>query len=184
MIKMNTIFKRYKTTSTACIGILALAASSFACSEPDNKPLINKSLNALFSQLVNNSGMDQRVVELNKHLRFKVALEGTSKGNGTLKIHNLKLRLFDQHDDGIVYQGGSLKLDLKDINDNRRKELIITGTIKYTGDDDADPATYESFTQIYTFDCNDGIFISLYKNSEFSIELPTEKTKALKCVLE
>ena len=181
---MNTIFKNYKIICSACIGIFTLAASSFACSEPDNKPLIIKTLNALFSQLVNNSGMTQRVIELNNNLHFNVALEGTSKGNGTLKIHNLKLRLFDQHDDGIVYEGGSLKLDLKDINGNKRKELIITGIVKYTGDDDSDPATYESFTQIYTYDCKHGIFISLYKNSAFSIELPTEKTKALKCALE
>ncbi len=181
MIKLNTIIKRYKTVSTTCIGILALAASSFACSESENKLLDNKTLNELFGQLANNNDHTQKIVELNKHLRFITTLEGTTKGNGTLKIHNLNLRLFDQHDDGIVYEGGSLKFDLKDLNENKRKELIITGIIKYTGDDESGPSTYKPLTLIYTYDCKAGIFKNMYKNSEYSIELAVEKVEPLKC---
>lgn len=181
MIKLNTIIKRYKTVFSVVIGAITLAVSTFACSEPENKLLDNKTLNSIFSQLVNNNAQSLRKIELNKQLHFNIALEGTSKGNGTLKVHNLNLRLFDQHDDGIVYKGGSLNLDLKDLNGDNIKDLIITGILKYTGDDESSPATYEALTQIYTYNCKAGLFKSLYKNSKFSIELPVEKVEPKIC---
>jgi len=171
----------HKPISALVIGLTTLAVSTFACSEPDIKPLVTGELGKIFNTLANNNSSTLRSVKLSKNLIFKSSLEGTNKGNGSITIHNLHLRLFDQHDDGVVYEGNSLKLDLKDITGDNINELIISGIIKYTGDDEAEPASYEPFTQIYTFDCSKGQFISLYRNGTYSIELAANAVKAVEC---
>lgn len=93
----------------------------------------------------------------------------------------MKLRIFDQHDDGIVYENNALSIDLKDLNGNGFNELIITGILKYTGDKETDPASYSPFTQIFTYDCNSGFFTSLYKTGDYSIELPVANFSIRKC---
>ena len=169
--------------SATLIGITCLAISTFACSEPENKTLVSSTLGGLFQQLVNKSSQVNRSVALNKRFKFVSQLEGTSKGNGTLTIHNLNLRLYDQHDDGVVYEGGSLRFDLKDLTGNGINELIVTGILKYTGETETDPVSFDSFTQIFTFDCQSGLFISLYKTGDFSIELPMKTIPGRKCIL-
>jgi len=181
-MKLTHLNTQKKNMSAALIGITSLAISTFACSEPEDKTLDSSTLGGLFQQLVNKSSQVNRSIALNKHFKFVSQLEGTSKGNGTLKIHNLNLRLYDQHDDGVVYEGGSLKLDLKDLTGNGISELIVTGILKYTGDTETDPVSFDSFTQIFTFDCQAGLFTSLYKTEGFSIELPVEKVQAKTCI--
>jgi len=118
-------------------------------------------VNSLFNWLI--IVRAQHTLKLNNDLQFNVILGGTSRGNGTLKIHNLNLRIFDQHDDGVVYEGDVLNVDFKDLNDDKLNEIIITGILKYAGDNESDPVNYESFAQIFSFDCKLDFFISLYK---------------------
>ena len=181
MIKLIHTNKPFKNLSTPVIGLIALAISTFACSEPNDKALVGTSLNELFTQWVNNNNQTQRTLKLNNHLQFNVILEGTPKGNGTLKIHNLHLRVFDQHDDGIVYEGGLLKIDFKDLNNDKLNEIIITGILKHTGNNESDPANYSPFTQIFSFNCKTGLFMNLYKTDGYSIELPAASANPIVC---
>jgi len=181
-MKLLNIHKWLKNLSIAAIGVITLATSIFACSEPDDKILVNSSLNNLFTQLINNNSQTQRILKLGNNLQFNVTLNSTPKGNGTLKIHNLNLRIFDQHDDGLVYEGGLLKIDFKDLNNDKLNEIIITGILKYTGDNESDLARYEAFIQIFNFDCKAGLFVSLYKTGGYSIELPSKNVSPVMCV--
>ncbi len=181
-MKLINANKQFKNLSAVIIVLITLAVPTFACSEPKNKILVSSSLDKLFTQLVNNNSQIQRRLEFNNKLQFNVMLEGTSKGNGTLKIHNLNLRLFDQHDDGVVYEGGLLKIDFKDLNNDKLSEIIITGILKYTGENESDPVSYESFTQIFSFDCKAGLFVNLYKTGGYSIELPVASVSPVMCV--
>lgn len=178
MIKLT---KHLKTLSTAILGLTTLAISTYACSTSENKLLVSSTLGELFKQLLNSDSNIQRTVELNNRLRFIATLEGTSKGNGTLRVHNLNLRLFDQHDDGAVYEGDLLNIDFKDLNNDNFNELIVTGIIKYTSDDEIKAARYESFTQIFSYDCSIGVFKSIYKAGSYSIDLPVSDVKVVKC---
>ncbi len=181
-MKLINANKQSKNLGITVIGFIVLAVSTFACSAPGDKIFVNSSSGELFTQLVNNNSQAQRTLKLNNNLQFNVILEGTSKGNGTLKIHNLNLRIFDQHDDGVVYEGDVLKVDFKDLNDDKLNEIIITGILKYTGDDESDSVNYESFAQIFSFDCKLGFFISLYKTGRYSIELPAVTVDPVMCV--
>ncbi len=180
-MKLFNIHKWLKNLSIAAIGVITLATSIFACSKPDDKILVVSSLNNLFTQLINNNSQTQRILKLGNNLQFNVTLDGTPKGNGTLKIHNLNLRIFDQHDDGLVYEGGLLKIDFKDFNNDKLNEIIITGILKYTGDNESDLARYEEFIQIFNFDCKAGLFVSLYKTGSYSIELPSANVSPVIC---
>ncbi len=180
-MKWLNAHKWLKNLSIATTGFIMLATSIFACSEPDDKMLVISSLDNLFTQLINNNSQTQRILKLGNDLQFNITLDGTPKGNGTLKIHNLNLRIFDQHDDGLVYEGGLLKIDFQDLNNNKLNEIIITGILKYTGDNESDLARYEEFTQIFNFDCKTGLFMSLYKTSSYSIELPSASVNPVMC---
>ena len=174
--------KPFKNLTTITVILIALAISTVACAAPKNKILESSSLNELFTQLVNSHSQTQRTLKLNSNLQFTVTLEGTSKGNGTLKVHNLYLRIFDQHDDGLVYEGNSLNIDFKDLNNDKLNEIIITGTLKYTGNNETDPVSYKPFTQIFSFNCKTGLFITLYKASNYSIELPAKNVNPAVCI--
>ncbi len=123
-MKRLNIHKWFKNLIIAITGLLTLGASAFACSEHDDKMLVISSLNTLFTQLVNNNSQTQRILKLSDDLQFNVTLDGTPKGNGTLKIHNLNLRVFDQHDDGLVYEDGLLEIDFKDLNNDKLNEIM------------------------------------------------------------
>jgi len=182
MMKFINVNKSSKNLGVTIIGFIVLAVSTFACSALGDKMFVSSSLGELFTQLVNNNSQTQRTLKLNNDLQFNVILEGTSKGNGTLKIHNLNLRIFDQHDDGIVYEGDVFNVDFKDLNDDKLNEIIITGILKHTGDNESDPVNDESFAQIFSFDCKLGFFISLYKSGSYSIELPAATVDPVMCV--
>ena len=94
----------------------------------------------------------RKKIEIGPDLRFNAAIDVTAKGNGTLRIVNLKLRVFDEHDDGAVYVGGLLHVEFVDITGDGFKDLVITGTVAHTGEKETDPRIYEPVTSIYVFD--------------------------------
>ncbi|MFK5947351.1 MAG: hypothetical protein QM500_01110 [Methylococcales bacterium] len=173
--------KKIRTIISGLITIIGLTATASACSESEIEKFDNSNANKLYNQLINNGTQTTRKFYLNKNFQLSAELQATSKGNGTLKIHNLYLRIFDQHDDGIIYENNLLNIDLKDLNGNGYNELIISGVLKHTGEKETDSASYSPFTQIFTYDCKIGLFTQLYKLGDYSIELPVEKIKSRKC---
>ena len=105
----------------------------------------------------------------------------TEKGNGTLQLGNLQLRIYDRHDDGAVYEHGLLHLDLTDLDGDGINEVVLFGVLKLTGEEQGDPVSYENITHIYSLDCDSGLFFSLYSNSESYLELYNDKTVKTKC---
>ena len=151
-----------------------------ACSSPTTE--FNKSeLDILFKQLTINNETTHRTLTLSNNISLTAELEGTSKGNGTLKIHNLFIRAFDQHDDGSVYVNSLINIDLSDITDDGIKEILISGIIKYTGENENDPASYEALDIIYKLDCKSGYFKKLYQAGSYSIELAAPDTQPINC---
>jgi hypothetical protein len=67
--------------------------------------------------------------ELSRRISVNGIASMTTQGNGTLKISNLFLRLYDVHDDGIVFENGCLKLVLEDFNHDGVKDLAVNGVI-------------------------------------------------------
>jgi hypothetical protein len=65
---------------------------------------------------------------------LSVRLEATNKGNGTLSIPGLRIKIADFHDDGCVYDGGVLTIHAVGRDDLGRGGLVISGTALVTDD--------------------------------------------------
>ena len=53
----------------------------------------------------------------------------TSKGNGVLTIGQSNIRLYDCHDDGIVFENWLLENHLEDVNSDGYQDLVLNGTV-------------------------------------------------------
>jgi len=81
-----------------------------------------------------------RSIEIS-HGNFQPAeFEITSKGNGAISLPGLNVRIYDAHDDGLVFTNHLLSCEWKDTDDDGFLDLVVNGTAIQTGDnDDAKP---------------------------------------------
>ncbi|HEY7773179.1 MAG TPA: hypothetical protein VIC26_08350 [Marinagarivorans sp.] len=119
-----------------------------------------------FSGVQNHSGIVQSVaIPLGSKLSVEATIEKTAKGNGTIQIGNLLLRIYDVHDDGFVYENELLDFALADLDGDSIKEIIISGILKSTGEEAGDPISYTPVTQIYSLNCASALFQAVYPTS-------------------
>jgi len=93
----------------------------------------------------------------------------------------LLLRIFDQHDDGIVYKDNYLNLELKDTTSDGNNELIFSGSLKFTGEKESDPVRFEPITVVYSLNCDTGKLSLLKNTSDYSIELNDSQKDMIEC---
>lgn len=172
---MNKITLFFSKTLTLMFSLFVLSCSFanngdvFNIKDNINKSLINKK--AIASQ-----------VHLSKKIFIPVTFDATSKGNGTINLNGLLVRVFDQHDDGIVYENNFLEMETKDLNNDNIKEIIFTGIIKHTGEKESDPVSYEPIVNIYQLNCSTGIFDLFYNSNSYLIELSDAQKTPIKCI--
>lgn len=77
------------------------------------------------------------------------SIEITTKGNGTLSIANLVVRVFDDHDDGSVFMGSLA--DIVRCTIRGKPTLIVRATRLYTTDGDFPPGTQMPIEMVATF---------------------------------
>ena len=133
------------------------------------------------SSLKNNTTISFQL-NLSDTLTVPVSINTTSKGNGTINLNGLLLRVFDQHDDGIVYKNGYLDLKTKDMNADGISELIISGYLKHTGEKETDPVSFESITNTFSLNCETGYFEKAQSNTDYSIELMDSQKTPIQCI--
>jgi len=163
------------------VSFLSQSCSSFASPEPDIMPYTDTETNSLFGKLIQNNNPAFRLFSVNDDYHFKAKLEGTSKGNGTILVHNLLIRIFDQHDDGVIYKNNLLNITTKDLTGNHIKEIILNGIVAYTGEKETDPVEYEALTYIFSLNCETGIFEAIYSYGNYSPVLSNKSAPPLIC---
>jgi hypothetical protein len=84
--------------------------------------------------------------------RVPVSVTVTVRRNGTFKVANLSLRVWDEHDDGQVYEDGLLHVEFVDVTGDGFRDLVITGIVRHTGEKERDPVTREPVTSIYVYE--------------------------------
>lgn len=114
-------------------------------------------------QLVNKNKDHQQVINLSPSIKLNGYFSASAKGNATIRIENIFLRLFDQHDDGIVYPNSLLELELIDLNNDGINELILTGLVATTDDDDEISSTIHT-TYIFQYSTKEEKFITLFSS--------------------
>ena len=71
-------------------------------------------------------------LKLNIQVSASVIVTGsfsiTSKGNGGLVVPGAGIRLYDSHDDGLIFDGGLLNNELVDIDGDGFKDIVLWGT--------------------------------------------------------
>ena len=120
-------------------------------------------------------------INIAKNLSIPVTFDATKKGNGAINLNSLLIRVFDQHDDGVVYENDFLNMETKDLNNDDIKEIIFTGIIKHTGEKEIDPVSFEPITNIYQLNCSTGIITSLYSSSDYPIEIRNAQKTPIQC---
>lgn len=68
-----------------------------------------------------------RIIDLVGSKPLKVALGTTTKGNGVISIPGVTIRVYDQHQDGIVFEGGGLSCEWRDDPASVFPSLMISG---------------------------------------------------------
>lgn len=99
-----------------------------------------------------------------------VQADTTKKGNGSVTIGNLKLRLFDVHNDGEIFENDVLKVDSVDLDDNGLNDLVVSGIVVFTGEKESDSVLRKQVLAIY-MQIKPDIYVERFTNSIARIKL-------------
>ena len=84
-----------------------------------------------------NEEIARKKIIISKNLSFNAVIEVTSKGNGILKVANLKnVKVYDAHDDGDMYRNTLLTIKFADFDGDGYRDLVIYGITDFYSDDD------------------------------------------------
>lgn len=111
-----------------------------------------------------------QTIDVGPDTKLDATIEVTAKGNGTLSVGNLRLRVVDEHENGAVYQDGMAHVEFADVDGDGWKDLVVVGIVNYTDEKaDAVPAR-EAFVFMYRYDPGRRTFQLSYKHATFELE--------------
>lgn len=114
----------------------------------------------------------QCTIEVDQTTQLPASIEVSSKGNGVLRIANLELKVYDDHDNGVVFKDAMGHIEFADLNDDGAKDLIIFGEVQYTAEDGPPRILREEqYLFIYTYDKVSRGFRRTYAKADFKLEL-------------
>lgn len=112
------------------------------------------------------------MLALNSEVQVPASLSLTSKGNGTIDVLGLRIRIYDAHEDWVTYQGGLLDFDNKDVNSDGFQDLIFSGVANIF-DDKGVFIRHEAIVMIFVYAPQQKTFERAYIKlpEELSIEI-------------
>jgi len=111
----------------------------------------------------------ERVIEIGHGVSTRAVIEVTSKGNGILKIGDLRLRVYDDHDDGAYYLGSLLHIEFADVNGDDYRDMVISGIVSHGGEKEWEERKMESLVFIYRYDVERSTFVLVYRKGQTDI---------------
>lgn len=76
-----------------------------------------------------------RIIDDSKDGPIQAHFEVTSKGNGTISLPGLHVRVYDGHDDGLTIRGDLLTCRWRDLDNDGHLDLEVEGIAIAIGDD-------------------------------------------------
>ena len=104
-----------------------------------------------------------------RNTKLVAKIEVSAKHNGSLRIANLDLKVFDGHADGAYYENEMLNVDFSDIDGDGKRELIISGIVCFTGDKGDEVLRREAVVFIYALQSN-RTFKLVYRNTDYRLD--------------
>lgn len=121
------------------------------------------------------------IIKFPQGVTLQGVVEATDKGNGTLTLGGLALRLQDVHDDGMVYANdGVLQLDAINVGS---PALVVSGLALRTGEKENDPLVPQAVSAIYVLDCGKGRLTTAFSNAPGSLAVGGA-TARVQCIHE
>jgi hypothetical protein len=111
----------------------------------------------------------KREIMLAPDVKMTVTIEVTAKGNGNMRIGNLDLKVFDEHNDGTYYENGLLSIEFPDINRDGKRQMVVSGIVCFTGEKGEKVLRREAIVYIYALQ-PDRTFKEVYRNTKFRID--------------
>jgi len=111
----------------------------------------------------------KKVIHIGHNLSYPASILVTNKGNGILEFANLKLHVYDGHDDGRYFDGGLAHVEFVDLNDDGYKDIVVTAAVVYTDEKDKIIATKPALF-VYYFDPKTRSFFLKYKVADFDLD--------------
>lgn len=102
-------------------------------------------------------------------VKFLARVEVTAKGNGFLRLANLNLKVFDDHNDGVYYEDEMLNIDFVDIDGNGKRDIVISGIVCFTDEKGDRVVRREAVVFIYALQANK-TFKEVYHNTDFRLD--------------
>lgn len=114
-----------------------------------NGPQLCKAIEALMKTQI----PQQQPVEiaLGKNLKVTGKVGITGPSNGTFSVANLIFRLYDTHEEGLVYKDKCLKAEFQDLNKDGFRDLQLSGTIQRIDEKEHKVSNEFTFDRTYIY---------------------------------
>ncbi len=109
----------------------------------------------------------EKQIKIGLNVSFNVLIDVNKRMFGGLSIANLELGYIDGYCDPIMVQNDFLDLDFIDINNDRYRDIIVSGSILYYHDKGEVVLFQEPVIFIYIFNKQDKKFYLRYHNASF-----------------
>ncbi len=134
----------------------------------------NSQVEALISEAAKSTSSRSIEIKLGDGVTLPAEIAVSHRGNGSLIIENLELMIYDDHDNGMVYSKEGVSITLTDLDSDGVKELIISGVLVYTGEEDSDPKIYTHFVRGYKYNTATKKFLNILVVGDFQPDINAE----------
>ena len=109
-------------------------------------------------------------IDIGHGVTFDVLLGQSSKGNGSIELANLWLRIYDIHDDGYLYANKALNVTFIDMNGDSYLDLVVEGPVIVTGDK-GDDQSMTSLCTIFEYVPEAKLFKAVFRQGPNILEV-------------
>lgn len=131
-------------------------------------------LENLINEVAKTSSSKATQIRLSDNLILPAEVAVSPKGNGSLVVSNLELMVYDNHDNGMIYGKEGVSITLTDLDSDGVKEIVISGVLVFTGEEESDPKNYSHFVRGYKYNTSTNKFKELLAVGDYQPDINAE----------
>jgi hypothetical protein len=124
-------------------------------------------------------------VKIAKGVTLKYSFAITSKGNGSIEFPEIGIRIYDSHDDDITFKPYLLCVQLKDMNGDGYKDLVMSGVAEHWDDKiDGKLLSSNQINAIFLYDPKKNTFVAKNVSDEIGYWYNNTYCDGMNCKIE